>query len=208
MNNDNSTRIRFTYSKRDRSCFIPHVVIPQIFSRAMRRAGLKPLMSQGFSPRPRITLGPALPVGIVGICEPAEVWLSHLTSDVCEMINPFLPPGFTLNESAPVEGPSLNKQCKAASYRMYLRDKSKIQDLYELLMQPSRFRDSILQCRTNPESIELMVADPCSIGPGIIIKYLQENTIIRKWSEIFVVRPMVGGWDGSSILPLVVTEDR
>jgi radical SAM-linked protein len=208
MNNDNSTRIRFTYSKRDRSCFIPHVVIPQIFYRAMRRAGLKPLMSQGFSPRPRITLGPALPVGIVGMCEPAEVWFSDLVSDLCELMNPCLPPGFMLSESAPVEGPSLNKQCKAASYRIYVRDKSKIQDLYTLLMQPSRFRDAILECRTDTDSVELTVADPCSIGPGIIIKYLQENTIIRKWSEICIVRSMVGGWDGSSILPLVVTEDR
>jgi radical SAM-linked protein len=208
MNNDNSTRIRFTYSKRDRSCFIPHVVIPQIFYRAMRRAGLKPLMSQGFSPRPRITLGPALPVGIVGMCEPAEVWFSDLVSDLCELMNPCLPPGFMLSESAPVEGPSLNKQCKAASYRIYVRDKSKIQDLYTLLMQPSRFRDAILECRTDTDSVELTVADPCGIGPGIIIKYLQENTIIRKWSEICIVRSMVGGWDGSSILPLVVTEDR
>lgn len=196
-------RIRFIYSKRNRTCFIPHVVIPQIFYRSLRRAGLIPLMSQGFSPRPRITLGPALPVGIVGLEEPAEVWFSHNVECLETIMNSYLPKGLRVDRSVEVEGPSLNKKCESASYLMVPRDGKKVSTLFSAIAQGAPFEESILNCSRLADSIEIVLSNPGGLGPGALIKYFQQKGIIRKWSEICLVRTRVGEWSGSSILSLV-----
>jgi len=200
---DNEFRIRFTYSKRGRSCFVPHVVIPQVFYRAMRRSGLQPLMSQGFSPRPRITLGPALPVGIVGICEPAETWFADIVDHFVKRINPYLPMGFQILSASEADGPSLNKQCNAASYLILPRENEKANLIFEALTGDVPFRELIVSCSLEGDAIAMIVTNPCGFGPSAIIKYLQGENIIRKWSEICLVRNMVGKWTGSTLQPML-----
>ena len=136
---DSVFRIRFTYSKRGKTCFIPHVVLPQIFYRSLRRAGMKPLMSQGFSPRPRITLGPALPVGIVALEEPAEVWFGNRVGSFASILNEHLPEGLEIRRSIEVEGPSLNKKCGSASYILIPRDGNKVSSMFLALNQVPPF---------------------------------------------------------------------
>ncbi|MDD4837021.1 MAG: TIGR03936 family radical SAM-associated protein, partial [Dethiosulfovibrio sp.] len=69
-------RVRILFSKRGPFCFIRHVDLPQIFSRSARRADLEIEQTEGFSPHPKISLGPALPVGVVACAEPGEIWFS------------------------------------------------------------------------------------------------------------------------------------
>ena len=200
---DGECRVRFTYSKRGRACFVSHVVIPQVFYRALRRAGLSPLMSRGFSPHPRITLGPALPVGIVGICEPAEIWFGNSIGPLPAKINPYLPEGFHIWNSADAEGPSLNKQCNAASYLIMPRDSRKTKLVGDALSCSAPFRELLLDCSIEESSIFLVISNPSGLGPGAMVKYLQSEGILQKWSEICLVRTMVGKWTGSSIQPMV-----
>jgi hypothetical protein len=55
--------VRFTFEKRGRLRFLSHLELAALFQRAFRRAGLSVAHSQGFNPHPRISFGPALPVG-------------------------------------------------------------------------------------------------------------------------------------------------
>ncbi len=204
---DSVFRIRFTYSKRGKTCFIPHVVLPQIFYRSLRRAGMKPLMSQGFSPRPRITLGPALPVGIVALEEPAEVWFGNRVGSFASILNEHLPEGLEIRRSIEVEGPSLNKKCGSASYILIPRDGNKVSSMFLALNQVPPFEESILYCSRSNDSVTIVLSNPGGLGPSVLIKYFQAKGIIQKWSEICLVRSIVGEWNGSAVLSLI-GEDR
>ena len=54
-------RARLIYSKRGGACFVPHIALAQIFSRSALRSGLKLIMTQGFSPRTKISFASELP---------------------------------------------------------------------------------------------------------------------------------------------------
>jgi len=62
--------VRILYEKLGPVCFVPHVEMPTLFSRSMRRAGIRQTFTEGMSPHPKISLGPPLPVG----CFPCASW--------------------------------------------------------------------------------------------------------------------------------------
>ena len=57
-------RVRVQFSKLGKGCFLSHLELLALFSRALRRAKVPMRFSEGFHPLPRIVLGPALAVGI------------------------------------------------------------------------------------------------------------------------------------------------
>lgn len=67
-------RARLIYSKRGGACFVPHIALAQIFSRSALRSGLKLIMTQGFSPRAKISFAPELPAGVVALNEPVDMY--------------------------------------------------------------------------------------------------------------------------------------
>ena len=122
------TRVRLTFSKRGRACFIPHIALPTIFSRAGRRAGIPFELSEGFTPRPRISLGPELSVGVPALFEPFEVRLSSWNSAMEGEWNACLPEGFALTGSVEITdlpgtpgAKALSRWCEGASCLLALR---------------------------------------------------------------------------------------
>ena len=67
-------RARLIYSKRGGACFVPHIALAQIFSRSAMRSGLRLIMTQGFSPRAKISFAPELPAGVVALNEPVDMY--------------------------------------------------------------------------------------------------------------------------------------
>ena len=59
-----ANRYRVHYIKQGISRFISHLDLVRLFQRAILRAGIRPLYSQGFNPHPRLSFGPALKLGI------------------------------------------------------------------------------------------------------------------------------------------------
>ena len=68
-------RIRFT--KLDRVAFLGHLDLGRLLARSFRRAELPIAVSRGFSPKPRITFGPALGLGVPSLAELIDVDLEH-----------------------------------------------------------------------------------------------------------------------------------
>lgn len=60
---------RFTFRKEGPAVLISHLDVLRAFERAVRAAGLRPDYSKGFSPRPRFSYGPPLPLGHAGWAE-------------------------------------------------------------------------------------------------------------------------------------------
>jgi radical SAM family uncharacterized protein len=68
-------RIRF--AKVSRASFLGHLDLGRLLARSLRRADLPLAMSRGFSPKPRMTFGPALGLGIPSLGELVDVDLEH-----------------------------------------------------------------------------------------------------------------------------------
>ena len=68
-------RIRFT--KLGRTAFLGHLDLMRLLARCLRRADLPVAVSRGFSPKPRITFGPALGLGVPSLGELLDVDLEH-----------------------------------------------------------------------------------------------------------------------------------
>ena len=93
-------RLRVRYAKLGKIRFISHRDTARVWERALRRAGVPVASSEGFTPRPRVSFGLALPTGAESIAEyldlelvegadPGNLWvLSERLTDV-------LPGGFT-----------------------------------------------------------------------------------------------------------------
>lgn len=68
-------RIRMGYEKLGPSALLGHLDFARELSRVIRRAGLRIAYSEGFRPKPRITFGPALALGVASLDEKIEVEL-------------------------------------------------------------------------------------------------------------------------------------
>jgi len=60
---------RFSFRKEGQAVLLSHLDLIRAFERGVRAAGLRPEYSKGFSPRPRFSYGPPLPLGHAGLAE-------------------------------------------------------------------------------------------------------------------------------------------
>ncbi len=87
------------YSRTGEICFLGHLEILQMIFRTLRRAAIATNYSQGFNPSPKISFGPALPVGTESLAEffimdlPAPLGEGQELQAVMARINDKLAPG-------------------------------------------------------------------------------------------------------------------
>jgi len=196
-------RVRLTYAKRGRACFIPHIAIPSVFSRSGYRAGISFQLSEGFSPRPRISLGPELPVGVPALSEPLEVRLLSFSADELIRWDRALPPGFFFTGACVVTGDpgsaeakSLNKWCEASSCILALREEPAGASPLESFLQEMKDLGDVLAFeRAEPLGFRCVLENPAQRSPGFLVKALQKRGIIEGWPDIFILREAVGRLD-------------
>jgi len=76
------TSYRIRFAKVGRAAFLGHLDLVRLLSRSFRRADLPLAVSRGFSPKPRISFGPALGLGIPSLGELMDVDLEHVVPGV------------------------------------------------------------------------------------------------------------------------------
>ncbi len=84
------------YRKYDAAVFTSHLDTLRIFQQSLRRAGLEPVITQGFNPHPKISAGHPLPIGFAGDDELLEVTLNQPHDDIVARLNRVLPSGFKI----------------------------------------------------------------------------------------------------------------
>lgn len=92
-------KLRFRSSKIGKVRFTSHRDAARIWERALRRAALPVAASEGFTPRPKISFGLALPTGAESIAEYVDVELRSDAADLDiqrlpEQLSAALPDGF------------------------------------------------------------------------------------------------------------------
>lgn len=76
MNPITPYRVRIRFAKLEGLRFIGHIDLQRLFERALNRTGLPLRYSQGFSPKIRLNLASALPLGFVSSAEVLDFWLN------------------------------------------------------------------------------------------------------------------------------------
>lgn len=100
-------RLRVTFCKQGRLVMLSHLEIARALERAVRRANLPFMVSQGFSPHMKISFGAALPVGVGGVHEIFDVQLVR-----------YIPPERVLDMLQAVSVPDLMvKDCRYLELR-------------------------------------------------------------------------------------------
>jgi len=109
-------RIRF--AKVGRAAFLGHLDLMRLLARSFRRADLPLAVTRGFSPKPRVSFGPALGLGVPSLGELMDVDLEHVVpgrrsweigdaartelsaGEVCDRLAGVCPPGIEIQSCA------------------------------------------------------------------------------------------------------------
>jgi radical SAM-linked protein len=127
-------RLRLRYQKLGRVRFTSQRDLARLMERAMRRASLPLRRSSGFSPRPLLSFGLALPTGCASHAEYLDLRLdgeSTTTPSIrvvdtdqvdpasltrlCALLSSMLPEGIDVTAAAPLHGPEMSLQEAVAS---------------------------------------------------------------------------------------------
>ena len=104
---ENHYHYLISYSRIGDICYLGHLEFLQIIQRTLRRAHLSPHYSKGFNPSPKISFGPALPVGTMSRCEFFSIDLVSPLSDLQQTktsLNEALPAGMEITDISPLIG--------------------------------------------------------------------------------------------------------
>jgi radical SAM-linked protein len=115
-------RVRLRFSKLGKVRFISHRDVARAWERSLRRAQLPVAMTEGFSPRPKVHFGLALPTAHESLGEYLDVDfpddLGVDPSDLPELLTPLLPEGITVEVAVVVSTsqPSLQQAVTSCSW--------------------------------------------------------------------------------------------
>ena len=186
-------RTRFIYSKRGGACFVPHIALAQMFSRSASRAGMKLIMTQGFSQRAKISFAPELPAGVVALNEPVDMFFEYIDEkNIIDLMNNSLPEGFNISRAIfPDENsPALGKLCKHAEYLIRNTNNVKLNEYLQKF-----FDASILKLENINEWLKFILKDPAQNPIGGFVKFMINEKIISGWHEMNIVRTSIGFYD-------------
>jgi radical SAM-linked protein len=129
MSDDNipiKQRLHITFGKHGPLKYTSNLDVAKIWERALRRAQLPILYTQGFNARARIQLASALPLGITSECEILDVSLreSIELDGLVERLAAVSPTGLTTYSirQVPPRSPALQTLVRSAEYRIHFED--------------------------------------------------------------------------------------
>lgn len=169
---------------------MPHIALAQIFSRTASRAGLKLVMTQGFSPHAKISFAPELPAGVVALAEAVEMFFDGECENLIQRMNENLPEGLCISRAiiTPEDAPSLGKSCTHAEYLIRSVKDFNIQE---------RFNNNpaIIKSNYDNDWFHFIIRDPAQNPIGSFVKPMIKENLISGWHEVNIVRVAIGLYD-------------
>jgi len=180
-------RIAFRFSRTGPLVMLGHLDLMHLFERALRRAGIRMAMSEGFNPRPRLRFALAAPLGIPALADEADIELFDVTPpEFQERLNRTLPGGVRIEWAGEAPGPA-PVICRV-TYRFETaapeRVKSVIDGLLDVEMVSERkgkerrrkLRDFLQSCETAPEGVVVTLTQRPEGGYAVsdLLKAAQE----------------------------------
>ncbi len=129
-------RYRVRFAKSGKMKFLGHLDLTRAIHRALRRARVALVYSQGFNPKPRVQFGPALSVGIASQGEYLDLEsFTRLDPDgAAEAINAQLPSGLSVLAVREIrrDAAGLSESVRAARYHVRLPEGAGVAEALEI----------------------------------------------------------------------------
>ena len=93
---------RLLFEKTGTAVWISHLDLMRVFQRAFKRANLMLTHTQGFNPRPSVSIALPLSVGVESVCELLDFDLDGemvAPEEICDRLNSVLVPGVRVREA-------------------------------------------------------------------------------------------------------------
>lgn len=112
--------VRLRYAKRGRLRFASHRDVARVFERALRRAGVPMALSQGYSPRPKISWQGAVPTGVSSEAEYVELQLAQRVAPEALLVQlrAALVPGVEPLDAVEAGGAALSDRLEVSRWRL------------------------------------------------------------------------------------------
>lgn len=120
---EKTARYRFTFQKLGDARWLSHRQVMDLLERALRASGAPVRFTEGFNPHIRLSMGPALAVGMEAVAELFDVdCTGPITWELVQKINQTLPEGLRVVQVEPLApgAPSLGKSVQACQYLVWL----------------------------------------------------------------------------------------
>lgn len=115
-------RMRLRFGKSGAMRYLSHLELLTVFTRAVSKAGVPILFSQGFHPHPRFSFATATSVGVESVAEYMDMFVEDgiRAEEVLARLNAVLPVGLRILEAAQVDvkSPSLSTLIDKTRYRI------------------------------------------------------------------------------------------
>jgi len=114
--------IRFKFKKTEKVMYISHIEMMNAFTRALRRAELDVVYTQGFNPGMKLVFALPLPVGVSSDSEYVDIWFNedYICQYAINKLSQTLPAGFELLEANSVEKSTLMEDVGSAIYGYFV----------------------------------------------------------------------------------------
>jgi len=126
-------RICVTFSRGTELKYISHLDVMRLWQRALRRAGMPLVYSQGFNPHPRISIAAPLAVGVTSEGELMDVFLQRKVSAefFAKAMGQQLPAGVSISSVKELWPglPSLQARLQFAEYRVEVTSDRELKDV-------------------------------------------------------------------------------
>jgi radical SAM-linked protein len=202
-------RILLEFTKGPSLRWISHLDLIKVFEKAIRRANLPVALSQGFNPRPKMSIALPLPVGVSSDGEFMELELAEQMDhrELCNRLNQQLPVDMKIQKAMNLSenSPSVMSQVETSEYRVHIPHANRsdevtnaIQNLLakqEVLVRFSNkdgkikildIRPGIRSCIwcKNQESIlmEIETSSRLFIRPQFVLQAITESLNQPQWS--------------------------
>ncbi len=126
--------VRIKYSKEEQVKYVSHLDTLKTFTRAARRAELPLKYSKGFNPHPHMVFGLPSSVGMISVCEYADIDFEDGVNcaDIMDKMNEALPEGFNIVEcSERPEKSNIMAEVAACEYVIYVKTRKSVMDLMD-----------------------------------------------------------------------------
>ncbi len=125
--------MRIRFSRGQEVKFISHLDLMRLWQRALIRAGIPLAYSEGFNPRPRLSLAAPLAVGVTSQAELMDIILARPVSPhfFTAAVSQQLPYGIEILQVYPIAPtlPSLQSQVRYAEYRVELETEKRREEI-------------------------------------------------------------------------------
>lgn len=188
------TTVRFSHTKKGLMKYLSQLELYSLLTRALRMAEIPFVISKGFHPKPEISFGPSLPVGVESEKEYFDLKIyGDLRKDYIERLNKVLPEGLKIIDAKiiPPHTPSLNSFIQRYKYIVKVEEKTEIEKILPL-------RDSIEEITIQDNEICIIVRDGAQKAK---ISEIAEAIFGKQLKELEIKRTEMYGFEGGWVEP-------